>query len=192
MTEKFILKKDAKPEDWKLAMDAETISRCVSRISYEILEKNRDLESLAIVGIRTGGEYLGRKIKSKIEEIEKITVPYGVIDITLYRDDLNARNQPTLRGTDLPFTISGARIVLIDDVLYTGRTIRAALDALIDMGRPKAIELAVLIDRGHKELPIRADFVGKNVPTAQKEIIDVTLKESDEVDEVIISEIAED
>lgn len=178
MAEKFILKKDAKPEDWKLAMDAETISRCVSRISYEILEKNRDLESLAIVGIRTGGEYLGRKIKSKIEEIEKITVPYGVIDITLYRDDLNARNQPTLRGTDLPFTISGARIILIDDVLYTGRTVRAALDAIIDFGRPACVELAVLVDRGHRELPIRPDYIGKNLPTNKRQFVRLMANES--------------
>ena len=174
-------------------MDAEAMRRAIVRIAHEIIEKNKGVENIIMVGIRTRGVPLAQRIAKEIENIEDIKVPVGFLDITLYRDDLSTlAYNPIVHGTELDFNISGKVIILVDDVLYTGRTIRAALDALIDMGRPKAIELAVLIDRGHKELPIRADFVGKNVPTAQKEIIDVTLNESDEVDEVIISEIAED
>jgi len=166
------------PPNWKSIMDAETISRCISRISYEILEKDRKIGKLALVGIRSGGEFLANRIKKKIEEIEKVEVNYGIIDITLYRDDLsNVDSQPTLKGTDLPFTISGARIVLVDDVLYTGRTIRAALDAMIDFGRPACVELAVLIDRGHRELPIRPDYVGKNLPTSKGQFLRLKLEE---------------
>ena len=174
-------------------MDAEAMRRAIVRIAHEIIEKNKGVENIIMVGIRTRGVPLAQRIAKEIENIEDVKVPVGFLDITLYRDDLSTLDyNPIVHGTELDFNISGKVIILVDDVLYTGRTIRAALDALIDMGRPKAIELAVLIDRGHKELPIRADFVGKNVPTAQKEIIDVTLNESDEVDEVIISEIAED
>ena len=174
-------------------MDAEAMRRAIVRIAHEIIEKNKGVENIIMVGIRTRGVPLAQRIAKEIENIEDVKVPVGFLDITLYRDDLSTlAYNPIVHGTELDFNISGKVIILVDDVLYTGRTIRAALDALIDMGRPKAIELAVLIDRGHKELPIRADFVGKNVPTAQKEIIDVTLQESDEVDEVIISEIAED
>ena len=157
---------DTIPADWKLVVDDKTISRSISRISYEIVERNRDVSRLAIVGIRTGGEHIARRIHEKIEEIEKRQIGFGVIDITLYRDDLShALTQPTLKGTDLPFSIDGARIVLVDDVLFTGRTIRAALDAIIDFGRPDCVQLAVLVDRGHRELPIRPDYVGKNLPT---------------------------
>ena len=174
-------------------MDGEAMRRAIVRIAHEIIEKNKCVENVILVGIRTRGVPLAQRIAKEIENIENVTVPVGFLDITLYRDDLSTlAYNPIVHGTELDFNISGKVIILVDDVLYTGRTIRAALDALIDMGRPKAIELAVLIDRGHKELPIRADFVGKNVPTAQKEIIDVTLKESDEEDEVIISEITED
>ena len=174
-------------------MDAEAMRRAIVRIAHEIIEKNKGVENIIMLGIRTRGVPLAQRIAKEIENIEDVKVPVGFLDITLYRDDLSTlAYNPIVHGTELDFNISGKVIILVDDVLYTGRTIRAALDALIDMGRPKAIELAVLIDRGHKELPIRADFVGKNVPTAQKEIIDVTLNESDEVDEVIISEIAED
>lgn len=166
------------PSDWKCVLDAETISRCVSRISYEILEKYRELDKLAVVGIRTAGEFLAQRIRKKIEEIEGKKVLYGCIDITLYRDDLSqAALQPTLKGTELDFEISESRIVLVDDVLYTGRTIRAALDAIIDFGRPAMVELAVLADRGHRELPIRADYVGKNLPTNLNEIVKVRLRE---------------
>ena len=174
-------------------MDGEAMRRAIVRIAHEIIEKNKGVENVILVGIRTRGVPLAQRIAKEIENIENVTVPVGFLDITLYRDDLSTlAYNPIVHGTELDFNISGKVIILVDDVLYTGRTIRAALDALIDMGRPKAIELAVLIDRGHKEMPIRADFVGKNVPTAQKEIIDVTLKESDEADEVIISEITED
>jgi pyrimidine operon attenuation protein/uracil phosphoribosyltransferase len=166
------------PKDWKLVMDDETIQRTVSRLSYEIVEQDRKLNRLAIVGIRTGGEFLGRRIQSRIQEIEGVEIPFGVIDITLYRDDLSqSLAQPTLKGTDLPFPISGARIVLVDDVAYTGRTVRAALDAIIDFGRPAHVELAVLVDRGHRELPIRPDYVGKNLPTQKADFIRVRLSE---------------
>lgn len=173
-----------------IIMDAEAMRRAIVRIAHEIIEKNKGVENVILVGIRTRGVPLAQRIAREIENIEKVKVPVGFLDITLYRDDLSTlAYNPIVHGTEIEFDISGKVIVLVDDVLYTGRTIRAALDALIDMGRPKVIELAVLIDRGHKELPIRADFVGKNVPTAQKEIIDVTLKENDDIDEVVISEI---
>lgn len=166
------------PKEWQPVLDEETIGRCISRISYEIVEKDRNIEKLAIVGIRTAGEYLARRIQKKIQTIENREIPFGVIDITLYRDDLSSiGSQPTLKGTDLPFQVSNSRIILIDDVLYTGRTIRAALDAIIDFGRPACVELAVLVDRGHKELPIRADYVGKNLPTNKEQIIKVRFRE---------------
>jgi pyrimidine operon attenuation protein/uracil phosphoribosyltransferase len=159
-------------------MDEDTIARAISRISFEIVEKDRDLSSLAIVGIRTGGEFLGRRLQKEIQRIEGIEVPYGVIDITLYRDDLsNAQAQPTLRGTDLPFRIAGSRIILVDDVLFTGRTIRSALDAIVDFGRPKRMELAVLVDRGFRELPIQADYVGRVVPCQRSQLVRVRLSE---------------
>ena len=171
-------------------MDAEAMRRAIVRIAHEIIEKNKGVENVILVGIRARGVPLAQRIAKEIENIEKVKVPVGFLDITLYRDDLSTlAYNPIVHGTEIEFDIRGKVIVLVDDVLYTGRTIRAALDALIDMGRPKVIELAVLIDRGHKELPIRADFVGKNVPTAQKEIIDVTLKENDDIDEVVISEM---
>jgi pyrimidine operon attenuation protein/uracil phosphoribosyltransferase len=166
------------PREWQLVMDEDTIARAISRISFEIVEKDRDLSSLAIVGIRTGGEFLGRRLQKEIQRIEGIEVPYGVIDITLYRDDLSsAQSQPTLRGTDLPFRIAGSRIILVDDVLFTGRTIRSALDAVVDFGRPKTMELAVLVDRGFRELPIQADYVGKVVPCQRAQLVRVRLSE---------------
>ena len=166
------------PEHWKQLVNEETISRCVTRISYEIVEKNRDLDRLAIVGIRTAGEHLARRIHAKIEEIESREIPFGVIDITLYRDDLwQVSSQPVLKGSDLPFRIDRARIVLVDDILFTGRTVRAALDAIIDFGRPGCVEFAVLVDRGHRELPIRADYVGKNLPTRREDFVRVKLVE---------------
>lgn len=174
-------------------MDAEAMRRAIVRIAHEIIEKNKGVENIILVGIRTRGVPLAQRIAREIENIENVKVPVGFLDITLYRDDLSTLDyNPVVHGTEIESDISGKVIVLVDDVLYTGRTIRAALDALIDMGRPKAIQLAVLIDRGHKELPIRADFVGKNVPTAQKEIIDVALNESDKTDEVIIGEMIVD
>jgi len=169
---------DWKVGDWKVVLDNEQIARSVSRMSYEIVERDRDLTKVAIVGIRTGGEFLGRRIQDRIREIEGIELPFGVIDITLYRDDiLESDSLPILRGTDLPFSVSGCRIVLVDDVLFTGRTVRAALDAIIDFGRPKRVELAVLVDRGHREFPIRPDYVGKNMPTAYGDSIKLQLIE---------------
>lgn len=166
------------PAHWKKVLDEDVIGRCISRISYEILEKNRDLKKLAVVGIRTAGEYLAMRLRDRIQEIEKIEVPFGVIDITLYRDDLwHTNSQPTLKGTDLPFAVSGSRIILVDDVFYTGRTVRSALDAIIDFGRPSCVELAVLADRGHREFPIRPDYVGKNLPSAKEEFVKIRLRE---------------
>lgn len=167
------------PKTWNQILDEGTISRAISRLAYEIVEKDRNLAKLAIVGIRTAGEHLAKRIHARIQEIEGQSIAYGVIDITLYRDDLSysSANQPLLKGTDLNFSISGTRIVLVDDVLYTGRTVRAALDAIIDFGRPRCVELAALVDRGHRELPIRADYVGKNVPTSRDESVKVRLRE---------------
>lgn len=175
------------PPEWSEVIDEDTIARCISRISYEIVEQKRHIERLAIVGIRTGGEFLGQRIKRRIEEIEGHQISFGVIDITLYRDDLSQANtQPSLKGTDLNFPISGSRIILVDDVLYTGRTIRAALDAIIDFGRPTSVELAVLVDRGHRELPIRADYVGKNLPTAHDQSVRVRFSEAGYKDAVYL------
>lgn len=166
------------PEHWVNIHDSDAIGKSIARMSYEILEANEDIDSLAIVGIKTGGEYIARRIHKRIEEIENRKVAFGVIDITLYRDDLSHSNeQPTLKGTDLPFRISQSRIVLVDDVLYTGRTVRAALDAITDFGRPACVELAVLADRGHRELPIRADFVGKNIPTNKEDFVRLRMEE---------------
>ncbi len=175
------------PPGWKLVVDADTIARSVSRISYEILEKHRDLSRLAIVGVRTCGEFIAQRIQQKIQEIERVTVPFGIVDITLYRDDLSmSANQPTLKGTEIPFHITGAQIVLVDDVFFTGRTIRSALDAIIDFGRPDCVELAALVDRGHRELPIRPDYVGKNLPTQRDEFVRVRLSEQGFEDGVYI------
>ena len=175
------------PDAWKLLVNEDVIARCVTRISYEIVEKNRELSRLAIVGVRTAGEHLARRIHKKIQEIEKIQVPFGVLDITLYRDDLaQAASQPILKASDLPFPIDRARIVLVDDILYTGRTVRAALDAIIDFGRPGCVEFAVLADRGHRELPIRADYVGKNLPTRREDFVRVKLREQGYADGVYL------
>ena len=169
-------------------MDAAAIQRALVRIAHEILERNKGTEELALVGIRSRGIHLAQRLRSTIQQIENGTqVPYGVVDITLYRDDLDHRLQnPEVKGTDIPFAVEGRKILLVDDVLFTGRTIRAAMDALVDFGRPKSIQLAVLVDRGHRELPIRADYVGKNLPTSRGERVAVRLAESDGVDEVVI------
>jgi pyrimidine operon attenuation protein/uracil phosphoribosyltransferase len=173
----------------KIAMDTEGIDRSLTRIAYEILEKNKGVEDLCIVGIRTGGVYLADRLKEKISRIEGIDVPIGILDITLYRDDLRMSNRkPRLGKTDIPFSLDDKKVVLVDDVLFTGRTIRAAMDALIDFGRPRLIQLAVLIDRGHRELPIRADFVGKNLPSSLWESVVVSLTEKNGTDEVIIQD----
>jgi pyrimidine operon attenuation protein/uracil phosphoribosyltransferase len=169
-------------------MDARAIERALVRIAHEILERNRGTGDLALVGIRSRGVHLAERIRRAMRAIEDgPLVPFGVVDITLYRDDLDRGIQsPVVQGTDIPFAVEGKRILLIDDVLFTGRTVRAAMDALVDFGRPQSIQLAVLVDRGHRELPIRADFVGKNLPTSRREQVAVRLAEADGVDEVVI------
>ncbi len=167
--------------------NAEDINRAITRIAHEILEKNKGSENLALVGIRTRGVYLAQRLIRKLNEIENKEPPLGILDITLYRDDLGKGIQnPELKETDIPFPIDGKKIVLCDDVLYTGRTIRAAIDALIDFGRPASVQLAILIDRGHRELPIRPDYVGKNIPTARDMMVKVNMVEEDKEDRVII------
>jgi len=170
-------------------MDADRMSRALTRIAHEILERNRGLDEVALVGIRTRGVPIARRLGQLLREINGDHVPTGSLDITLYRDDL-MRNavgpQPVVRRTEIPFSIDDRRILLVDDVLYTGRTTRAALDALIDFGRPRAIQLVVMVDRGHRELPIKADYVGKNVPTSLKQSVQVRLQEIDGVDEILI------
>jgi len=170
-------------------MDAEDIDRAMTRIAHEVLERNHGTEDVVLVGIRTRGVPLAQRTAAKIEGIEGKKVPVGSLDITLYRDDLMTR-QPVVRKTEIPFDMTGKRIVLVDEVIYTGRTIRAALDALIDFGRPACIQLAVLIDRGHRELPIRPDYVGKNVPTSRAERIKCRLYESDNEESVYIVKCA--
>jgi len=168
-------------------LDAEDIKRAITRIAHEILEKNKGTENLALVGIRTRGVTLARRIQNKIAEIENTQLDLGILDITLYRDDLGAGKQnPVLKDTEISFPISGKQIILCDDVLFTGRTIRAAIDALMDFGRPASVQLAVLIDRGHRELPIRPDFVGKNIPTSKNMKVQVMLNETDGEDRVLI------
>jgi pyrimidine operon attenuation protein/uracil phosphoribosyltransferase len=170
-------------------MDADRMSRALTRIAHEILERNRGLDGLALVGIRTRGVPLARRLARALKEINGDDVPTGALDITLYRDDLMRHAvgpQPVVRRTEIPFSIDDRTILLVDDVLYTGRTIRAALDALIDFGRPRAIQLIVLVDRGHRELPIKADYVGKNLPTSLRQSVQVRLQEIDGVDEIVI------
>ena len=174
-----------------VVMDAERMSRSLARIAHEILERNRGVEELALVGIRTRGVPLAKRIARAILDINHHEVPTGALDITLYRDDLMRHAvgpQPLVRKTEIPFSIDDKRILLVDDVLYTGRTIRAALDALIDFGRPKAIQLVVMVDRGHRELPIKADYVGKNLPTSLTQSVQVHLEEIDGRDEVEVQE----
>jgi len=178
-------------EQKKVVMDAEGIDRSLTRIASEILEKNKGGEELVLVGIRTGGVFLAERLQKKISRIEGKEIPFGILDITLYRDDLStSHRKPRLGKTDIPFSLDGRKVVLVDDVLFTGRTIRAAMDALIDFGRPKSIQLAVLIDRGHRELPIRADFVGKNLPSSLWQAVSVNLTEKNGKDEVVIEENA--
>lgn len=161
-------------------LDSAAIERALTRIAHEILEKNRSLDGLGIVGIQTRGVPLAHRLRAKLEAIEGRGPSVGVLDINLYRDDLTRiAEHPVLRRTEIPFDLDDAAVVLVDDVLFTGRTVRSALDALMDLGRPRWIQLAVLVDRGHRELPIRADFVGKNVPTARSEQVDVRLSETD-------------
>jgi len=173
-------------------MDRERIGRSLTRIAHEIVERNRGVGDLALVGVRTRGVPIARRLAASLRDISGIDVPTGALDITLYRDDLMKTAvgpQPIVRRTEIPFSIDGRHIVLVDDVLYTGRTIRAALDALIDFGRPSTIQLVVLVDRGHRELPIKADYVGKNVPTSRRETIHVRLAEIDGADEVTLDQV---
>lgn len=178
--------------DKKMLMDDVAISRALTRIAHEIIERNKGVEKVCIVGIRRRGGPLAQRLAERIGQIEGINVPVGILDITLYRDDLTTlAAQPQIHRTEVYFDITDKIIVLVDDVLFTGRTIRAAMDALIDIGRPKCIQLAVLVDRGHRELPIKADFIGKNVPTSKNEIISVKVTEIDGIDEVVIQEIVD-
>lgn len=175
-----------------IIMDEQAIRRGLIRIAHEIIENNKGVENLVLVGIRTRGVPLAERLAAEIKRIEGVSLPVGILDITLYRDDLSTLSyQPVVHQTQIPVDINGKKIVLIDDVLYTGRTVRAALDAIIDIGRPKVIQLAVLVDRGHRELPIRADYVGKNVPTSSKEVVGVQLMPVDQADKVVIKEFAE-
>jgi pyrimidine operon attenuation protein/uracil phosphoribosyltransferase len=189
------------PEAAKVVMTGEQLRRTVTRIAHEILEKNTGDEKLAVVGIHTRGAPLARRLHAILSGIAPREVPLGELDISFYRDDVAARGaygvvpstpNPVVKSTDLPFEVDGATVVLVDDVLYTGRTIRAAIDALFDYGRPGRVQLAVLVDRGHRELPIRPDYVGKNLPTAQRERIAVHVTEVDGVDEVVLESPAEE
>ena len=173
----------------KLVLDAPSIERSVVRMAHEILEKNKGTGDLVLVGIQTRGVVLAQRLSRAIEEISKSKVPLGILDINLYRDDLTkVAEQPIIHKTEINENLDDKIVVLVDDVLYTGRTIRCALDALIDFGRPKKMQLAVLIDRGHRELPIRADFVGKNIPTSEEETVHVRFKETDSKEEVVVAE----
>lgn len=172
-------------------VDCAAMKRALTRITYEIIEQNKGLEDLVLVGIKTRGIYLAQRIANRMKELEEVSVPVGELDISLYRDDVHTseNREPEIKGSNIPVSIQGKQVILIDDVLFTGRTIRAALDALMDIGRPMKISLAVLVDRGHRELPIRADFVGKNIPTSLEEQIKVAVQEIDGEDHVLIQKL---
>lgn len=173
-------------------MDEAAIRRALTRIAHEIIEKNKGVEDCVVVGIKTRGVYLAERLAQRIEQIESVKLAVGELDITFYRDDLSHKAEDAvLQGAQIPEDVTGKTIILVDDVLFTGRTVRAALDALMDHGRPKMIQLAVLVDRGHRELPIRPDYVGKNVPTSRSEIISVSLADVDGAEEVTISQVSE-
>ncbi len=174
-------------------LDAQAMRRMLTRIAHEIVERNKGTGDLIIVGIRRRGVPLARRIQAKIKDFENVEVPLGMLDITLYRDDLQTiSHAPVVRTTEIPIDVEDRTVILVDDVLYTGRTVRAALDELMDFGRPKSIQLAVLVDRGHRELPVRADYVGKNVPTSRKEVIAVNVEEEDGSDCVKIMEFGDE
>lgn len=175
-----------------VVLDEKAVQRALTRIAHEIIERNKGIEDCVLVGIKTRGIYLAQRLAERIERIEGEQLPVGDLDITLYRDDLTVQTEnaePEVKGSSLPVDIAEKKVILVDDVLYTGRTVRAAMDALVDMGRPSQIQLAVLVDRGHRELPIRADFIGKNIPTSRLEKIVVELSETDGGDKVTIHSI---
>jgi len=181
--EKGNLKMDL--QEKTVIMGENEIKRTLVRMAHEIVERNKGVEDLALIGIRTRGVYLALRLSEEIQKIENKEIPVGTLDITLYRDDLSlVARQPLVLKTEIPFDVAQKKVILVDDVLYTGRTVRAAMDAIMDLGRPLMIQLAVLIDRGHRELPIRADYIGKNIPTSQREIVKVQLKEVDKIDKV--------
>jgi pyrimidine operon attenuation protein / uracil phosphoribosyltransferase len=174
-----------------VVLDEQAIRRALTRIAHEVIEKNKGIDDCVLVGIKTRGIHIAKRLAERIVQIEEKTIPVGELDITLYRDDLSKKTnneEPLVKGSDIPYDITNKKVILIDDVLYTGRTVRAAMDALMDIGRPAAIQLAVLVDRGHRELPIRADYVGKNIPTSSEEKIVVELNEVDELEQVSIYE----
>ncbi|MCP8970223.1 bifunctional pyr operon transcriptional regulator/uracil phosphoribosyltransferase PyrR [Ectobacillus ponti] len=174
-----------------VVMDEQMIRRALTRVSHEIVERNKGVEDIVLVGIKTRGIYIARRLAEKMSQFEGKAVAVGELDITLYRDDLTLQSpdkEPLVKGSDIPVDVTGRKVILVDDVLYTGRTVRAAMDALVDVGRPAQIQLAVLVDRGHRELPIRADYVGKNIPTSSDERIVAALLEVDHIDEVSIHE----
>ena len=171
----------------KEVVDAVTMKRALTRISYEIIERNKGIQDIVLVGIKTRGRYIAQRLAERLKQLEDIDVPVGELDITLYRDDVKDMEEPELHSSDVPVSIEGKEVILVDDVLYTGRTIRAAMDAVMDLGRPRKISLAVLVDRGHRELPIRADYVGKNIPTSKTEEIIVEMEERDGADRIMIS-----
>jgi pyrimidine operon attenuation protein / uracil phosphoribosyltransferase len=190
---------DRASERPKQLLDADTIARSLARISHELIEGNEDLERVVLVGIQTRGVPLAARLRALVAERTGVELPLGALDITFHRDDVHVRDggrppgrQPVVRATSIPFPLEGKTVVLVDDVLYTGRTIRAAIDALLEFGRPARVQLAVLVDRGHRELPIRPDYVGKNLPTARRERIQVELVEVDEVDGVLLVGESED
>ncbi len=177
----------------KIVITSDDIKRSLTRIAHEIIERNKNIEHLVLVGMRTRGVPLANRLAANLEVPEGFKIPVGALDISLYRDDLSSLDkQPVVQHTDIPVSIDGKSVVLVDDVLYTGRSIRAAMDALIDLGRPRSIQLAVLVDRGHRELPIRADYVGKNIPTSRDEEIQVQLVETDGIDAVVIVRYRQD
>ncbi|KRM98698.1 bifunctional pyrimidine regulatory protein PyrR uracil phosphoribosyltransferase [Loigolactobacillus rennini DSM 20253] len=182
----FLLERGSKLE--KEVVDGVTMKRALTRITYEIIERNKGLDDIVLVGIKTRGIYLAQRIAKRMQQLEDLTIPVGELDITLYRDDIHRKNQehPTVNGAKIPVPIEGKHVILVDDVLFTGRTVRAALDALLEAGRAKKISLAILVDRGHRELPIRADFVGKNIPTSLREQIKVAVEEIDHRDGIFI------
>lgn len=171
----------------KEVVDAVTMKRALTRISYEIIERNKGIQDIVLVGIKTRGIYIAQRLAERLKQLEDIDVPVGELDITLYRDDVKDMEEPELHSSDVPVSIEGKEVILVDDVLCTGRTIRAAMDAVMDLGRPRKISLAVLVDRGHRELPIRADYVGKNIPTSKTEEIIVEMEERDGADRIMIS-----